>query len=122
MDAIRAHQCSCQAAQVHRGIVAPPFYWHCHDTGGYSAWAHKRAGQVRPWLTPIPPWMFLKNICYHIRAVDTLGFHGAILFSGHSGPHRLDVPIVLDIMQAHVGVRLYSTMSVSTDISRFNDK
>ena len=65
--------------------------------------------------------MFLKNICYHIRAVDTLGFHGAILFSGHSGPHRLDVPIVLDIMQAHVGVRLYSTMSVSTDISRFND-
>ncbi|MAT74242.1 hypothetical protein CMK14_03685 [Candidatus Poribacteria bacterium] len=121
MDAIRAHQCSCQAAQVHGGIVAPPFYWHCHDTGGYSAWAHKRAGQVRPWLTPIPPWMFLKNICYHIRAVDTLGFHGAILFSGHSGPHRLDVPIVLDVMQAHVGVRLYSTMSVSTDISRFND-
>ena len=66
--------------------------------------------------------MFLKNICYHIRAVDALGFHGAILFSGHSGPHRLDVPIVLDIMQAHVGVRLYSTMSVSTDVSRFDDE
>ena len=29
MDAIRAHECSCQAAQAHGGIVAPPFYWHC---------------------------------------------------------------------------------------------
>ena len=65
--------------------------------------------------------MFLKNICYHIRAVDALGFHGAILFSGHSGPHHLDVPILLDIMQVHVGVRLYSTMSVSTGVSRFDD-
>ena len=27
MDAIRAHQCSCQAAQAHGEIVAPPFYW-----------------------------------------------------------------------------------------------
>ena len=65
--------------------------------------------------------MFLKNICYHIRAVDALGFHGAILFSGHSGPHRLDVPVVIEIMQAHVGVRMYSTMSIGADIERFED-
>lgn len=121
MDAIRAHQCSCQAARTHGGIVAPPFYWHCHEMGGYGTWAHKRVGNERPWLSAIPPWLFLKNMCYHIRAVDALGFHGAILFSGHSGPHRLDVPIVLDIMQKHVGVRMYSTMSVGTDIPRFDD-
>ena len=37
----------------------------------------------------------LKNMCYHIRAVDALGFQGAILFSGHAGPHQLDVPVVI---------------------------
>jgi creatinine amidohydrolase len=78
-------------------------------------------GDVRPWLSAIPPWLFLKNICYHIRAVDALGFQAAILFSGHSGPHRLDVPVVLEIMQAHVDVKLYSMMSVGTDIDRFGD-
>ena len=60
-------------------------------------------------------------MCYHIRAVDALGFHGAILFSGHSGPHRLDVPVVIEIMQAHVGVRMYTLMSVGMDIPRFED-
>ena len=65
--------------------------------------------------------MFLKNICYHIRAVDALGFHGAILFSGHSGPHRLDVPVVIEIMQSHVGVRMYSSMNIGADIERFED-
>lgn len=121
MDAIRAHETSCQAACVHGGIVAPPSYWHCHEIGGYGTWAHHKVGQARPWLTAMPPWMFLKNMCYHIRAVDALGFHGAILFSGHSGPHRLDVPIVLEIMQAHVGIRMYSTMSIGTDKPRFGD-
>ncbi|MDA0748563.1 MAG: creatininase family protein [bacterium] len=121
MDAIRAHECSIQAAQEHGGIVAPPFYWHCHEIGGYGTWAHGRVGDERPWLSAMPPWMFLKNMCYHIRAVDALGFQGAILFSGHSGPHRLDVPVVIEIMQAHVGVRMYSLMSVGTDIQRYED-
>lgn len=121
MDAIRAHGCCCAAAQAHGGIVAPPFYWHCHESGGYGTWAHAKVGPVRPWLSAMPPWMFLKNLCYHVRAVDALGFKAAILFSGHSGPHRLDVPVVVDILQAHVGVRLYSLMSVGTDIDRFGD-
>ena len=78
-------------------------------------------GDVRPWLTAVPPWIFLKNLCYHIRAVDALGFHVAVLFSGHSGPHRLDVPVVLEILQQHVSVRLYSLMSLGTGESRFKD-
>ena len=40
MDAIRAYECSCQAAQAHGGLVAPPFYWHCHEIGGYGSWGH----------------------------------------------------------------------------------
>lgn len=121
MDALRAHGCSCAAARAHGGIVAPPFYWHCHESGGSGTWADARIGEARPWLSALPPWMFLKNMCYHIRAVDALGFQAAILFSGHSGPHHRDVPVVLDIMQVHVGVRLYSTMSIGTDIERFGD-
>ena len=54
MDAIRAHECSCQAAEVHGGIVAPPFYWHCHEISGYGSWGHKQVNQERPWLTAIP--------------------------------------------------------------------
>ena len=45
MDAIRAHECSCQAAQAHGGIVAPPFYWHCHEIGGYGSWGHNQINQ-----------------------------------------------------------------------------
>jgi len=121
LDALRAHGGACASARENGGIVAPPFYWHCHDSGMSGIWAHENIGQARPWLTSIPPWMFLKNLCYHIRAVDALGFHAAILFSGHSGPHRLDVPIVLDIMQAHMGMHMYSLMGIGPNISRFDD-
>ena len=121
MDAIRAHRVLCLVAREFGGIVAPAEYWHCHELGGYGTWAHGRVGEARPWLTAVPPWIFLKNLCYHIRAVDALGFHGAILFSGHSGPHRLDVPIVLHILQQHISTQLYVTMSVGTRQSRFDD-
>ena len=78
LDALRAHGVVCQAARSFGGIVAPPEYWHCHESGGYGTWAHERVGDARPWLTAVPPWIFLKNLCYHIRAVDALGFHVAV--------------------------------------------
>ena len=121
MDALRAHRTSCLAARAYGGIVAPPFYWHIHEQGGYGAWAYRRVGEVRPWLTAIPAWMFFKNLCYHIRAVDALGFHGAILFSGHSGPHHQDVPVLLDILQPHFSVRLFSIIGQGAPVSRFPD-
>ena len=89
--------------------------------GIYGAWAHPRIGQARPWVTAVPPWVFLKNLCYHIRSVDTLRFHATILFSGHSGPHRLDVPRVLDVLQPHISTRLYAIMGAGTRESRFKD-
>ena len=73
MDALRAHSTSGLAAERHGGIVTPANYWHIHEQGGYGTWAHKRVGDARPWLTALPSWMFLKNMCYHIRAVDALG-------------------------------------------------
>jgi len=69
----------------------------------------------------MPAWMFFKNMLHHIRAVDTLGFHGAILFFGHSGPHHTDAPKSIDILQSHVDVQLFSIIGTDAPESRFPD-
>jgi len=120
-DAQRPHGAACLAAREHGGIVAPPEYWHCHGYGIYSAWGYPIIGEQRPWLTCVPPWMFMKNICYHVRAVDALGFQAAILFSGHAGPHSADVEWLVEVLQEHVAVRLGLLIGVGTDRDRFGD-
>ena len=82
-----------QAAEQYGGIVMPTTYWHCHEAGTSANWGHRSIGNTRTWLTSVPPWMFFKNMSYHIRAVDVLGFHGAVIFSGHAGPHSPDIPV-----------------------------
>jgi len=105
MDALRAHGICCRAAAEFGGIVAPPSYWHIHELGIYAAWAEPLIGEARHWLTAIPPWLFLKNLCYHLRAVDALGFKAAIAFTGHGGPHNADLPLVAEVMQPHLAMR-----------------
>ncbi len=108
LDALKAHAIACEAARTHGGIVAPPDYWHIHEIGGYAAWAETAVGQVqRTWLTAVPPWMHFKNICYQIRVADALGFHAAMLLTGHYGPNWQDLKTLLDLVQPHCGVRLY---------------
>ena len=106
MDGLRAHGVSCEAARRYGGIVAPLHLWHIHDCGDYATWGHAVVGQQRRWLTPLPPWMFFKNLCYHVRAVDTLGFKAAVLYTGHAGPHSRDMPAFIDCIQRHVAVRV----------------
>jgi hypothetical protein len=43
---------------------------------------------------------------YHIRTMDMLGFHAAIVFSGHAGPHCADFPVVQELLQPHFATRL----------------
>ena len=107
LDALKAHAICCRAAQEHGGIVAPPDYWHIHEIGLYASWAAQYAGEARPWLTAMPPWMHFKNICYHLRAADALGFHAAILLTGHYGPNWEDLKTLLAILQPHFAMRLY---------------
>ena len=108
LDALKAHAIACRAARAHGGIVAPPDYWHIHELGGYAAWGQRAVGQVeRTWLTAVPPWVHFKNICYHLRAADALGFHAAILLTGHYGPNWQDLKTLLELVQPHVGTRLY---------------
>src|SRR6185436_20145726 len=64
LDALKAHAIACRAARAHGGIVAPPDYWHIHETTGYATWAARSVGEPpRTWLTAVPPWQHFKNIC-----------------------------------------------------------
>jgi creatinine amidohydrolase/Fe(II)-dependent formamide hydrolase-like protein len=107
LDALKAHAIACHTARAHGGIVAPPDYWHIHELGGYAVWAATHVGEVRPWLTAMPPWQHFRNVTYHVRAADALGFHAALFLTGHYGPNWRDLKTLLDLLQPHVGMRLY---------------
>jgi len=107
LDALKAHAICVQAAHAHGGIVAPPDYWHIHEIGLYASWAAERAGEAPPWLTAVPPWVHFKNIGYHLRAADALGFEAAILLTGHYGPNWEDLKTLLALLQPHFDMRLY---------------
>ena len=102
LDALKAHAICCLAAKTYGGIVAPPDYWHIHEIGGYAVWAARRIGERRPWLTAVPPWIHFKNLCYHLRAVDALGFHVAIILTGHYGENWKDLKTLVQILQPSV--------------------
>lgn len=109
LDALKAHAIACRAAEMHGGIVAPPDYWHIHEIGGYAHWSHHAVRTpARHWLTALPPWQHFKNVCYQVRAAEALGFHAAILFTGHYGPNWEDLKTLAELLQPHVGIRLYA--------------
>ncbi|HXG22929.1 MAG TPA: hypothetical protein VNJ09_00120, partial [Chthonomonadales bacterium] len=63
-------------------------------TGTFTKWEATPSGRTRAigqversWLTCMPPWQHFKNVCYHMRMADHLGFHAAIFLTGHYGPH-----------------------------------
>lgn len=106
MDALRAHAYAVRTALAFGGIVAPPSYWHIHDFGIYAAWAESRIGQARSWLTAVPPWQWFKNVCYHVRGADALGFEAVIGLTGHAGPHAQDLAFVQEVLQRHFAARI----------------
>ncbi len=107
LDALKAAAIACRAAREHGGIVAPTEYWHIHELSGYAVWARKHVGEVeRTWLTSVPPWQHFRNVCYHVRAADVLGFEAAMFLTGHYGPNWQDLNTLLGLLQPHVGTRL----------------
>ena len=108
LDALKAHAICVRAAHEHGGIVAPADNWHIHEIGGYGIWAAQNVGEApRTWLSAIPPWQHFRNVLYHIRQADALGFQAAILLTGHYGPNWQDLKTLLELVQPHVGARLY---------------
>lgn len=120
LDALKAHGILCKVAERIGGIVAPSDYWHIHELGGYAIWSHNYVGQPpRTWLTAIPPWQHFKNICYHVRMADVLGFQAALFFTGHYGPNWEDLKTLLTLLQPHVGTRLYGLPEFESNVKGF---
>ncbi|MFW6039031.1 MAG: creatininase family protein [bacterium] len=107
LDTLKAHGVCCAAARAHGGIVAPPDYWHIHEMGPYGSFCARAIGETRAWLTDVPAWVHFRNICYHVRAADALGFQAAILLTGHYGPNWEDLKTLVDLLQPHLAMRLY---------------
>jgi creatinine amidohydrolase len=122
LDALKAHAIACATAREHGGIVAPPDYWHIHEIGGYAVWAERTIGEALPWLTAVPPWIHFKNVCYHVRAADALGFHAAILVTGHYGPNWQDLKTLLSLLQPHMTMRLYGLPDFEANQPGFSGK
>ena len=107
LDALKAHAIACQAAEAHGGIVAPPFFWHVHETGYHAPWAAHTIGDRNPWLTAVPPWVLFKMVFYHLRAVDARGFKAAIVMTGHAGSPD-DFKRVCEIYARHSPLRIWA--------------
>jgi len=107
LDVLKAHALLVRAAAEHGGIVAPPDAWHVHELGGYAIWGEREIGEARPWLTAVPPWIHFRNVCYHLRAAEALGFHAAILLTGHYGPNYLDLRTLVELVQPYLKMRVY---------------
>jgi creatinine amidohydrolase len=121
LDELKAHRIAVLTAQQHGGIVAPPDFWHIHETGGYAVWSHQEIGfPAHTWLTALPPWQHFKNVCYHVRAADAQGFHAAILLTGHYGPNWEDLKTLVALLQPLVGTRLYALPEFESNHNGFS--
>ena len=120
LDALKAHGICVAAARSHGGIVAPPDYWHIHEISTYACWAHKNVGTPeRTWLSCMPPWQHFKNVLYHLRQADVLGFKAAILVTGHYGPNWQDLKTLLTLVQPYLGVRCYGLPDFEANVPGF---
>lgn len=106
LDALKAQAICVAAAREHGGIVAPVDFWHVHEIGTYATWAEKMIGPARPWMTALPPWIHFKNVCYHLRAFDAMGFRAAVILTGHYGPNWLDLKTLVQLLQPHLAMRM----------------
>lgn len=107
LDGLKAHGLAVAAARAHGGVVAPPDWWHVHEVGGYALWAEREVGEVeRTWLTAVPPWVHFKNVCYHLRAAETLGFRAAVLLTGHHGPNYRDLATLVERARPRLRMRV----------------
>lgn len=108
LDGLKAAAICREAARRGGGIVAPTEWWHVHEVGHYAAWGQREIGEVeRRWMTAVPPWIHFKNVCYHIRAADQIGFKAVILLTGHYGPNWHDLKTLVERIQPFVRARLF---------------
>jgi creatinine amidohydrolase len=122
LDGLKAYGIACETARRHGGIVAPPDWWHIHELSGYAVWSHQNVGEgERTWLTSLPPWQHFKNVCYHLRTADSHGFKAAIFLTGHYGPNWQDLKTMLELIQPHIGTRIYGLPDWEANVPGFDN-
>lgn len=121
LDAIKADGVACEAARNIGGIVAPTDFWHVHELGGYATWSSEYVGEAkRTWLTSVPPWVHFKNVCYHIRSADQIGFQAALFITGHYGPNWEDLKSLLALAQPYTKTRLLGFPDFEANVPGFD--
>lgn len=106
LDAIKAYELCLRAARELGGIVAPPFFWHIHETGYHAPWGNEMIGEVNSFMTSLPPWVMLKTFLYQLRAVAARGFHAAIIVTGHYGGNENDLRLAVDLFSKHTSMKV----------------
>lgn len=82
VDYYNSYLLAKRAAEKYGGIVAPAGTWHIQEQPYYD-WEMDCCGMGMSMSTSITEELFLHNMLYHIRNIDTKGFHAGILLSGH---------------------------------------
>lgn len=108
LDAIKAHEICLRAAREHGGVVAPPSFWHIHETGYHAPWGERFLAGQNTFLTSLPPWVMLKIFLYQLRGVAARGFRAAIVVTGHYGGNQHDLRLVAEILMRHSPLRIWT--------------
>ncbi|MBI2441015.1 MAG: creatininase family protein [Lentisphaerae bacterium] len=104
LDGLKAYTLVQRAAEAHGGIVAPPVWWHVHETPLSLEWLATQ-NAPKPYLTCVPPDLFLRQLVYQLRAVEAAGFRAAICVTGHYGGIEVDMNQVCQIYSARRPLR-----------------
>lgn len=96
LDGLKAFALVQRAAETHGGVVAPPTWWHIHETPLSLSWL-SRQNAGNPYLTGVPPEIFLHQLVYQLRSVEAAGFRAAICVTGHYGGVEVDMKQVCSL-------------------------
>jgi creatinine amidohydrolase len=104
LDGLKAYALVQRAARAHGGVVAPPVWWHVHETPLGLAWLAQQ-NAPRPYLTCVPPTVFLHQLVYQLRAAEAAGFRAALCVTGHYGGIEVDMKQVCALYSKHRPLR-----------------
>jgi len=104
LDGLKAYALVERAAAANGGVVAPPVWWHVHETPLGLHWLAQQ-NAPKPYLTCVPADIFLHQLVYQLRAVEAAGFRCAICVTGHYGGIEVDMKQVCSIYSSHRPLR-----------------
>ena len=96
LDELKTYALVQRVAETSGGVVAPPSWWHVHETPFGLDWLSNQ-NAPHPYLTSIPPDVFLHHMVYQLRAAEAAGFRCAICVTGHYGGIEVDMKQICSI-------------------------